>query len=85
MIESRIKSAALEFSRSRCIRPAALVQEAMQIGAAIALEHAVGKVKHEVKLRQRLNRIGLQDGGEKSGSLVIEESENKPLTNGVVG
>jgi hypothetical protein len=44
----------------------------MQIGAAIALEHAVGKVKHEVKLRQRLNRIGFQDGGEKSGSLMDE-------------
>ena len=73
MIESRIKSAALDFSRKSGIKPAVLVQEAMQIGAAIALEHAVGKVKHEVKLRQRLNRIGLKDGGEKSGSLVIEE------------
>jgi hypothetical protein len=72
MIESRIKSAALDFSRKSGIRPAVLVQEAMQIGAAIALEHAVGKVKHEVKLRQRLNRIGFQDGGEKSGSLMDE-------------
>jgi hypothetical protein len=72
MIESRIKSAALDFSRKSGIKPAVLVQEAMQIGAAIALEHAVGKVKHEVKLRQRLNRIGFQDGGEKSGSLMDE-------------
>ena len=73
MIESRIKSAALDFSRSHGIRPAVLVQEAMQIGANIALEHAVTKIKHETKLRQRLNRIGLQDGGEKSGSLVDEQ------------
>ena len=73
MIESRIKSAALDFSRKSGIKPAVLVQEAMQIGAAIALEHAVGKVKHEVKLRQRLNRIGLKDGGDKNGSLINEE------------
>jgi hypothetical protein len=85
MIESKLKSAALEFSRKSGIRPAVLVQEAMQIGASIALEHAVTKVKNETKLRQRLNRIGLQDGGEKSGSLVIEELENKSLTNGAVG
>ena len=75
MIESRIKSAALDFSRKSGIKPAVLVQEAMQIGAAIALEHAVGKVKHEVKLRQRLNRIGLQDGGDKNGSLMDGEGE----------
>ena len=75
MIESCIKSAALDFSRNHGIRPAVLVQEAMQIGAAIALEHAVGKVKHEVKLRQRLNRIGLQDGGDKNGSLMDGEGE----------
>ena len=75
MIESRIKSAALDFSRKSGIRPAVLVQEAMQIGASIALEHAVGKVKHEVKVRQRLNRTGKHDGGEKSGSLVNDERE----------
>lgn len=62
MIESRIKSAALEFSRQRGIRPAVLVQEAMQIGAEIALEHAIGKVQHETKLRRRQNRDGIEDG-----------------------
>lgn len=62
MIESRIKSASLEFSRRYGIRPVALVQQAMRIGADIALAHSVDKIRHEVKVRQRQNRDGIEDG-----------------------
>ena len=66
MIESRLKSAALEFSRKHNLRPAFLVEAAMKIGAeigrAVEVENMIETVKREIHIRQRQNRDGIGDG-----------------------
>ena len=83
MIESRIKTAALEFSRKHGVRPAFLVEAAMKIGAEIGrtveVENMIETVKREIHIRQRQNRDGIGDGN--GFSYPLAEPRKNPLTN----
>lgn len=68
-----LKNAALEFTRSKVCPPACVIQEAMEIGAALAIVEIAGKMK-ALNADMEQHRREIERGtvhGHNSGSLQV--------------